>query len=91
VVEWVGLVASGYQFFSRLAAVFAEEVGELSVLAFFIRSITFFGNVPFPGTVAGSAAFTANPPEKAPGHPEGGHRDNSQCGPSLPIPVHVSL
>ena len=26
VVEWVGLVASGFQFFTRLAAVFAEEV-----------------------------------------------------------------
>ena len=26
-VEWVGLVASGLQFFTRLAAVFAEEVG----------------------------------------------------------------
>ena len=27
VVEWVGLVASGLQFFTRLAAVLAEEVG----------------------------------------------------------------
>ena len=27
VVEWVGLVASGFQFLLRLAAVFAEEVG----------------------------------------------------------------
>ena len=26
VVEWVGLVASGFQFFTGLAAVFAEEV-----------------------------------------------------------------
>ena len=26
VVEWVGLVASSFQFFTRLAAVFAEEV-----------------------------------------------------------------
>ena len=26
VVEWVGLVASGFQFLLRLAAVFAEEV-----------------------------------------------------------------
>ena len=26
VVEWVGLVASGFQFFTRLAAVFAEEL-----------------------------------------------------------------
>jgi len=29
VVEGVGLVASGFQFFSCLAAVFAEEVGNL--------------------------------------------------------------
>jgi len=29
VVEWVGLVASSFQFFTRLAAVFAEEVGDL--------------------------------------------------------------
>jgi hypothetical protein len=33
VVEWVGLVASGFQFFSiqfvsRLASVFSEEVGD---------------------------------------------------------------
>ena len=27
VVEWVGLVASGFQFLLGLAAVFAEEVG----------------------------------------------------------------
>ena len=27
VVEWVGLVTSGFQFFTRLAAVLAEEVG----------------------------------------------------------------
>jgi len=27
VVEGVGLVASGFQFFTRLGAVFAEEVG----------------------------------------------------------------
>jgi len=31
VVEWVGLVASGFQFFTRLAAVFAEEVGGFGV------------------------------------------------------------
>ena len=31
VVEWVGLVASGFQFFTRLAAVFAEEVGEFRI------------------------------------------------------------
>ena len=29
-VEWVGLVASSFQFFTRLAAVFAEEVGGFS-------------------------------------------------------------
>ena len=31
-IKWwkeVGLVASGFQFFSRLAAVFAEKVGDL--------------------------------------------------------------
>ena len=28
VVEWVGLVASSFQFCTRLAAVFAEEVGD---------------------------------------------------------------
>jgi hypothetical protein len=27
VVEWVGLVGGSFQFFTRLAAVFAEEVG----------------------------------------------------------------
>jgi len=27
VVEWVGLVAFSFQFFTRLSAVFAEEVG----------------------------------------------------------------
>ena len=32
VVEWVGLVASSFQFFTRLAAVFAEEVGEVGML-----------------------------------------------------------
>ena len=31
VVERVGLVASGFQFFTRLAAVFAEEVGEFRI------------------------------------------------------------
>ena len=30
VVEWVGLVGSGFQFFTRLAAVFAEEIGHSS-------------------------------------------------------------
>jgi|TARA_B100000929_G_scaffold147350_1_gene116743 hypothetical protein len=29
-VEWVGLVASSFQFGTRLTAVFAEEVGEFS-------------------------------------------------------------
>ena len=29
-VEGVGLVASGFQFFTRLAAVFAEEVGDFA-------------------------------------------------------------
>ena len=28
VVEWVGLVTSSFQFFTRLTAVFAEEVGD---------------------------------------------------------------
>ena len=32
VVERVGLVARGFQFFTRLAAVFAEEVGEFGVV-----------------------------------------------------------
>ena len=32
VVEWVGLVVSGLQFFTRLAAVFAEEVGGFGML-----------------------------------------------------------
>ncbi len=31
VVEWVGLVASGFQFLLGLAAVFAEEVGGFSL------------------------------------------------------------
>ena len=35
VVEWVGLVASSFQFCTRLAAVFAEEVGDLFVFFFF--------------------------------------------------------
>ena len=32
VVEWVGLVTFGFQFLPRLAAVFAEEVGDFVVL-----------------------------------------------------------
>jgi hypothetical protein len=32
VVEWVGLVASGFQFLLGLAAVFAEEVGYLFIV-----------------------------------------------------------
>ena len=32
VVEWVGLAAFSFQFFSRLAAVFAEEVGGFGVV-----------------------------------------------------------
>ena len=31
VVEWVGLVVSSFQFFTRLAAVFAEECGDFGV------------------------------------------------------------
>ena len=31
VVEWVGLVTSSFQFFTRLAAVFAEKVGGFGV------------------------------------------------------------
>ena len=34
VVEWVGLVAFSFQFFTRLAAVFAEEVGGFGMVAF---------------------------------------------------------
>ena len=34
VVEGVGLVASGFQFFTRLAAVFAEEVGDFRFCIF---------------------------------------------------------
>jgi hypothetical protein len=34
VVERVGLVASSFQFFTRLAAVFAEEVGGFWVIGF---------------------------------------------------------
>ena len=32
VVEWFGLIASGFQFLSRLATVFAEEVGKLIMI-----------------------------------------------------------
>ena len=32
VVEWVGLVASSFQFFTRLDAVFAEEVSDHRVV-----------------------------------------------------------
>ena len=31
VVEGVGLVASGFQFFTRLGSVFAEEVGDIAI------------------------------------------------------------
>ena len=31
VVEWVGLVASSFQFFTRLGAMFAEEVGDFVI------------------------------------------------------------
>jgi hypothetical protein len=34
VVEWVGLVASGFQLLLGLAAVFAEEVGGFGAFAF---------------------------------------------------------
>ena len=34
VVEWVGLVASSFQFFTCLAAVFAEEVGDFGFIVF---------------------------------------------------------
>ena len=34
VVEWVGLVASGFQFFSSLGSVFAEEFGDFSLTFF---------------------------------------------------------
>ena len=33
VVEWVGLVPFSFQFFTRLAAVFAEEVGDFGAIA----------------------------------------------------------
>ena len=32
VVEWVGLVGGSFQFFTRLASVFAEEVGGSGVV-----------------------------------------------------------
>ena len=35
VVEWVGLVASSFQFFTCLAAVFAEEIGGFFLFFFF--------------------------------------------------------
>ena len=34
VVEWVGLVVSGFQFLLGLAAVFAEEVGDFGFIVF---------------------------------------------------------
>jgi len=34
VVEGVGLVASDFQFLTRLAAVFAQEVGEYGIFVF---------------------------------------------------------
>ena len=34
VVEWVGLVAFSFQFFTRLATVFAEEVVDFGVIGF---------------------------------------------------------
>jgi hypothetical protein len=34
VVEWVGLVAFSFQFISRLAAVYAEEVGGFGAFTF---------------------------------------------------------
>jgi hypothetical protein len=45
VVEWVGLVASGFQFLLDLAAVFAEEVGGF----FSIRSeLVIISSIPPP-------------------------------------------
>ena len=45
-VEWVGLVASGFQFLLGLAAVFAEEVGdsedELGFVIFVVFGDVFF-------------------------------------------------
>ena len=45
VVERVGLVASGFQFFSRLAAVFVQEVGGLPLhgFDFGVRPRFYFG------------------------------------------------
>ena len=34
VVEGVDLIASGFQFFTRLASVFAEEVGDFGLIGF---------------------------------------------------------
>ena len=39
VVEGVGLVASGFQFFTRLAAVFSEEVGDFRYYSFRFNEI----------------------------------------------------
>ena len=44
VVEEVGLVASGFQFFTRLGSVFAEEVGGFGMVGFLSgvkRSLSF--------------------------------------------------
>ena len=42
VVEWVGLVASGFQFFSCLAAEFAEEVGVCSAVLGYGKNLAVF-------------------------------------------------
>ena len=43
VVERVGLVASSFQFFTRLAAVFAEEVGDYVIIS--LQGTCFFERV----------------------------------------------
>ncbi len=47
-VEWVGLVASGFQFISRLAAVFAEVVGGFTLndsINSFLLGTSFYNEV----------------------------------------------
>ena len=44
VVEWVGLVASGFQFLLCLAAVFAEEVGDRDIISLALDGAKFFGD-----------------------------------------------
>jgi len=57
VVEWVGLVTSGFQFLLGLAAVFAEEVGGFVSRKSDMPVVHFAGTAPGAFQSKGRSAF----------------------------------